>query len=288
MRVNRRVEAMAPSDLANKFSTSSILLVLAGIFLGVLIFNLFFEQPVVGIIRIEGSVLEDQKTQDIISMLRYARTESSIKGVVLEIDSPGGEASRCEEVYMEVLQLRKEKPVIASIGGIGASGAYYIAAASNQIYAKPTSSVGSIGVISVLPQQVSLPEDRIVTGPYKTTGKDRKQYAGNVEVVKEGFLRAVMLQRGDRLKLAKEELSKAELYIGVEAVRNGLVDDIGSSSQAIAKAADLARIANYRSIDVNRELNITSGSYPLLVNESLLNQQSNTAPVIYFLYMEPR
>ncbi|MEM2990837.1 MAG: S49 family peptidase, partial [Halobacteria archaeon] len=198
---------------------SNILVIIAGIFLGVLIFNLFFEQPSVGVIKIEGSVLENQRTQDIISMLRYAREVNSIKAVVLAIDSPGGEASRCEEVYLEVLQLRREKPVIASIGATGASGAYYIAVAANYIYAKPTSSVGSIGVTAILPQPITLPEDRIITGPYKTTGKDRKQFAATVEAVKEGFLRAVIQQRGDRLKLTKEELSRAELYIGIDAKR---------------------------------------------------------------------
>lgn len=271
-----------------KNSGSNILIIIAGIFLGVLIFNLFFEQPSVGIIKIEGSVLENQRTQDIISMLRYAREVNSIKAVVLAIDSPGGEASRCEEVYIEVLQLRREKPVVASIGATGASGAYYIAVASNYIYAKPTSSVGSIGVTAILPQPITLPEDRIITGPYKTTGKDRKQFAATVEAVKEGFLRAVIQQRGDRLKLTKEELSRAELYIGIDAKRNGLVDEIGSLSQAISKAADLAGIANYRTIDLNKELNITPTSFPLQVNESYLNQQSNTAPVTYFLYIEPR
>ncbi len=277
---------MVSSELKNKIARSSLLVVIAGVLLGVLIFNLFFEQPGVGVIRVEGSVLEDQKTEDLIRLIRYARDNNSIRAVVLEIDSPGGEASRCEEVYMEVLQLRREKPVVASIGGIGASGGYYIAVASNYIYAKPSSSVGSIGVISILPQPVSLPEDRITTGPYKTTGKDRKQYASTVDAVKEGFLSAVMQQRGERLKLSKEDLSKAELFIGTEALRNGLVDEIGSSSQAISKAAELAKIANYKNIDINKELNISYAGYPLLVNESLLNQQSNTAPVIYFLYME--
>ncbi|MEM2925338.1 MAG: S49 family peptidase [Methanocellales archaeon] len=266
---------------------SNILVIVAGIFLGVLIFNLLFEQPSVGIIRIEGSVLEDQKTLDLISMLRYARETNSIKAVVLAIDSPGGEASRCEEVYLEVLQLRREKPVIASIGTTGASGAYYIAVASNYIYAKPTSSVGSVGVTAILPQPITLPEDRIVTGPFKTTGKDRKQFAATVEAVKESFLRAVIQQRGDRLKLTKEELSRGELYIGIDAKRYGLVDEIGSISQAIAKAASLAGIVNYKTIDINKELNITSTNFPLLVNESYLNQQSNTAPVAYFLYIEP-
>jgi protease-4 len=274
-------------EIRNKNLGSSFLVILAGIFLGVLIFNLFLEQPSVGVIRIEGAMLEDQKTQDIISMLRYAREANSIKAVVLAIDSPGGEASQCEELYIEVLQLRRMKPVVASIGSTGASGAYYIAAASNYIYAKPASSVGSIGVTAILPQPITLPEDRITTGPYKTTGKDRKQFAATVEVVKESFLRAVIQQRGDRLKLTKEELSRGELYIGVDAKRNGLIDEIGSISQAIAKAADLAGIANYRTIDINKELNMTSTGFPLLVNESFLSQQSNTAPVTYFLYMEP-
>ncbi len=84
------------------------------------------------------------------------------------------------------------------------------------------------------------------------------------EMIKESFLRAVISQRGERLKISKAELSKARIYIGIEALRYGLIDEIGSSSDAIEKAAELAGIKRYERLDINEELSLLPPWYELV------------------------
>ena len=283
------MQGLAPFwNKITRLKDSYVLLIIIALIMGLLIFNFLIKAPDVGVITIDGHIMDEKTKDDIVKMVRYAREDDSIKAVVLEINSPGGEASKIEAIYLEVLGLRDEKPVVVSIDGAGVSGGYYIAIASNFIYAKPASEVGSIGVTSVLPRPVELDEEQIISGPYKTTGQSRKYYASQVEMVKESFLRAVIAQRGDRLKIDKEELSKAEIYVGIDGLKYGLIDEIGSKSDAIEKATGYAGIANYGLVDINEKLNITFIHRPFFVDESALSQQTNTVPINYYLYIEPR
>lgn len=151
--------------------------------------------------------------------MRYAKESQDIKGVILQIDTPREEASLIEQIYLDVLQLRKRKPVVASIGAEGASGGYYIAVASNFICAHPSSQIGSVGAWCSLPTPEELQEDIVPTGPFKSTGGSRRKAVADLETVKEEFISAVMTQRGDRLKLSPEELSRSEIYSGVESLK---------------------------------------------------------------------
>ncbi|HQF69890.1 MAG TPA: S49 family peptidase, partial [Promineifilum sp.] len=99
-------------------------------------------RPQIGIIRLSYDI-NSQTAYEIGEQLRTARQNPAIKGVVLVINSPGGSAAFSEELFLDVLDTRRELPVVASIDLLAASGAYYMAAAANEIYAKPTSSVGS-------------------------------------------------------------------------------------------------------------------------------------------------
>jgi ClpP class serine protease len=90
----------------------------------------------------------------------------------------------------------------------------------------------------------------------------------------------VISQRGDRLKIDKENLSKAEIYLGIEGIRYGLVDRIGTRSDALEGAASLARIANYRIVDINKKMNITLHSSPQLLSSN------ESTPVNYYRYVE--
>lgn len=282
---------MAVREALRSLSTSRIFLILSALIIGYIIFNAFVTQPKVGVITISGTISDEERmggitAREVASMLRYAKGERSIKAVVLEINSPGGLASASEEIYMSALELKKEKPLVASINGIGASGAYYIAIASNYIYAKPTSIVGSVGVVTKLPTPERLDEDTLITGPFKETGASRRDWAYQTQMVKKTFLQAVMLQRKDRLDMTEEELAKGEVYIGTLALRYGLIDEIGSTNDAIEKAAQLAGIANYKVIDIAKEMNLTRAAMAFLVNETLLRSPTNTAPINYYIYME--
>jgi len=250
---------------------------------GYYISNILIEKPNIAIIEIKESLSSDN-VKEIVKHLRAAKENKSIKGVVLEIASPGGEASTTEELYMTVLDLRRNKPVVASVNELAVSGAYYISLGANLIYAKPSSDIGNIGAILVLPRAKKIKENVLISGPLKKAGKAKKDYVKDLQLTVESFLNAVVFQRGDRLKLNKEELAKAKIYSGIEGMRNGLIDFIGSRSDAIEKTAELAGIRNYGLVYFNdEESNKLSTS--LSVNESIL-QATNTVPIHYYLYIQ--
>ncbi|MBA7633691.1 hypothetical protein ES703_41262 [subsurface metagenome] len=255
--------------------------VVLGLVLGALISIPLIPKPNIATIIISGSILEQAYTDDVLDMLRDARDDASIKAVVLQIDSPGGEASVIEQIYLDVLRLRGQKPIVASIGARGASGGYYIAVASNFIYAEPTSQLGSIGAWCILPTPEELDEDIITTGPFKATGGSRRKATDELEMVRQEFVTAITSQRGDRLKLSEGELSRAEIYSGVESLRYGLIDDIGTSTAAIEKAASLAHIRNYEVV----KLYIQKPDIAPLDMETL-KSQTGTMPIYYYLYFE--
>ncbi len=263
---------------------SPVFLIIVGVLVGYILFATLVKVPKVGVVEINGVIMEKETADKINEMLRYAGEERDIKAVVLEVNSPGGEASASEEVYLNVLKLRSKKPVVASINQIGASGAYYISVAADHIISKPGSNVGSIGVRSSLPRPEMVDEDTLTTGPFKNMGSSREGYARQGEEIKESFVRAVMTQRGDRLKMSKSELSQAEIFVGMDALKLGLTDGIGSNEDAYDKAAEMAGIKNYKLVNLNDELGISSSHQAVfMVNESVL-KETNTVPVHYFIY----
>jgi len=255
--------------------------VLLGLVLGALISIPLISKPNIATITISGSISTQAYTDDILDKLRYARNDDSIKAVVLRIDSPGGKASVIEQIYLDVLRLRRQKPVVASIGRRGASGGYHIAVASNFIYAQSASQVGSVGAWVSLPDPEELDEDILTTGLFKATGRSRRKAVARLEMIRQQFVSAVMSQRGDRLKISEEELSLAESYPGVESLRHGFIDDIGTSTAAIKKAASLARIRNYKVVKLFMHNPDTS-----LLDMEALKSQTGTMPIYYYLYFE--
>jgi len=255
--------------------------ILLGLILGGLLSMPVIPKPNIAAITISGEIMDQAYTDDILDMLRYARDNDNIKALVLQIDSPGGGASLVEQIYLDMLRIRQQKPVVASIGARAASGGYYIAIASNFIYAEPTSQIGSIGAWVNLPRPEELEEDITTTGLFKATGGSRRKVTGVLEMVRQQFVSAVMLQRGDRLQLSEEELSQAEIYVGVESLRYGLIDDIGTSTDAIHKAAKLAGLRNYGVV----ELYIPKPSFLVFSMEDL-KSRTGLMPIYYYLYFE--
>ena len=125
-----------------------------------------------------------------------------------------------------------------------------MAAAANEIYAKPTSSIGSIGVIASLPGDVFIEDEILTTGPYKAFGGTREGTVRQVERAKFAFLRAVEVGRGDRLRINTDQLSRAEIYSGVEALEYGLIDGLFANDEAIQRAADLAGLSDYEVVEL--------------------------------------
>ena len=237
---------------------SAVLLATVGLILGSAVFFFAYPgKPKIGIIEIPFTILNDRSALRIISMLDYVRDNDSIKGVVITINSPGGGAAASEELFFETLRLREKKPVVMVLDDLVASGGFMMAMAANYSLAKPSSFVGGVGVIlspmpPILPGQTS--ERETVTGPFKLSGGSRRHFITLTDQLQQAFSSIVVNQRGDRLRITRNEVMKGNLYSGVEAMQIGLIDALGSRTDAIEKAASLAGIANYDLIDVNTEV----------------------------------
>jgi len=201
-------------------------------------------QPIIGTIHLDLAI-DSYSANEMIAQINYARQHPEVRGVVLIVDSPGGTVADTESVYQELLRLRQTKPVVTYIGAMAASGAYYLSVGTDYIISNPTSEVGNIGVIGFLPDSPIIFEDIVSTGPYKLWGEPRDTFQREMEMVKQGFYQAVLLGRGDQLMIDPQIILTGRIWLGSEAKRIGLIDDLGSQSDAITKTALLARIRNY-------------------------------------------
>jgi protease IV len=259
--------------------------------LGYLLSLYLVPTPQIAVIRIEGEIWGDY-TSYVSQALEEASNDPAVRAVVLDIASPGGEVTASEDLYYDLLKLREQKPVVASVGELAASGAYYVASAAEEIFAKPASSVGNIGVISLLPEPDFVDEVLITTGPFKLSGGPQSEYIRQMEMLKETFLAAVMAQREDRLKVGPETLSRGEIYLGLQAQRIGLVDEIGSQGEAIAAAARLAKVRNYEVVDRTPELPedfalFSFGPQGGSTAAALAAPPEQMPPGFYYRYIEP-
>ena len=241
--------------IMSRWYISAAILAALGVLGGYLFFfNVYPGEPLVAVIDVPFTVLDNDSAWFIGEMLDYAYTTDSITAVVIKLDSPGGFVAPSEELYLKVLKLRGRKPVVVSTGSNAASGGYLVSLAANYIYVKPTSFVGNVGAVFVENRQ-STPDERFIyTGPGKLTGSTGRTFTAMTESIKDYFIQAVMSQRGNRLSIGPDELAKGRLYLGTEGVRLGLVDAIGTDLDAIEKAADLAGVSHYDLVDVNEKV----------------------------------
>lgn len=197
----------------------------------------------VAVVSIDESISDDTAS-DTIRELRSLRSNDSVEAVVLRISSPGGGAASSEAMYMAVKRLSERKPVIASVGSMAASGAYYTAVPSDRIYVTPASLVGHVGVIGTAPRE-RLPSS-VTTGPDKAQrGSTRDQYMATIESMKRSFVGAVMDERGDELNVSRQTVAEASVYYGGRAVDTGYADRIGDVDAAISDAAEMAGLSDY-------------------------------------------
>ena len=247
--------------------------------------------PQIGLIRLNYDI-NNQTAYEFSQQLTYARNDPAIKAVVVVINSPGGTASDSENLYLEVLDARREMPVVATVDFLAASGAYYLAAATDAVYAKPGSAIGSIGVITFLPDGVFIDEDLLTTGPYKSFGGTRDGFVRRTETLKFAFLDAVANGRGERLHADLDFLSRAEIFDGVRAEELGLIDGIRSTTEAIDEAANMAGLRDYEVVELYPltfgEDGVTAVTYqaPPIDTERLWAIPSDLPPGFYYRYMD--
>lgn len=197
----------------------------------------------VAVLRVEDVILDDQTYLDSITAIK---NDSQIKAVVLRIESPGGAVGPSQELYSELKQLGEEKPVVASIGNVGASGGYYIACAAEKIYANPGAITGSIGVVAQfvsyekLLQWAMVDVEVIKSGEFKDIGSpfremtdaDRQYIQELIDNVYTQFKDAVGESRGlDAAQMDK--VAEGKIYTGAQARELGLVDELGTINDAV-------------------------------------------------------
>src|SRR5229473_4918943 len=244
----------------------------------------------VGIVVASGEILDGHQPPGTIGgestadLLRQARYDTTVKAVVLRVDSPGGSMFASEQILREVQALRKAgKPVVVSMSTYAASGGYYISAAANQIFASPTTLTGSIGVFSVVPtfqrtlEKFGVKVDGIGTTPLAgdmrqdrtLTPASRRILQTSVDHAYAEFLRRV----GDGRKKPVEDVDKiaqGRVWAGVDAERIGLVDHLGGLKDATDAAAKLAELGSDYNVDyIEPELSLREALLMQLRSETL-------------------
>ena len=190
-------------------------------------------------------------SEDLIDELEKARKNKAVKAIVLRINSPGGSAAGSEEVYNEIVRIRKSgKPIYTSMGDVAASGGYYIASACDKIYADANTLTGSIGVIfqtsdlSGLFKKIGVNPETIKSGKFKDIGSpnrpitpaERELLQGMIMDIYNNFTQAV----ADGRKIPVDEVKKiadGRIFTGNQALNAKLIDKIGGLHETIKQAA---------------------------------------------------
>jgi protease-4 len=209
----------------------------------------FVPKPAVGIVDVSGTIWSGSLAW-YRAQMEIAQEDPAVKALVIQIDSPGGGVASSQALYLELLALRRTMPVVISIDSMAASGGYYAALAGDPIYAKPSSSVGNIGAWAQIPPESTVNDNILRTGPFKQTGSNRTEFEQSLQAVKAEFLGTVLTQRDDRLQLSPADISQGLIYEGREAAGLGLIDAVGSRSEAVEEAARQAGLAHYEVIDL--------------------------------------
>ena len=213
----------------------------------------------VAVLRVNDVILD---SQIYLESLDTISKDSDVKAIVVRIDSPGGAVGPSQEIYSELKELGKDMPVVASIGGVGASGGYYIACAAEKIYANPGAITGSIGVIAQFASYEKLLDwakidvEVIKSGKYKDVGSsfrqmtpaDKKYIQELIDNVYSQFKSAVASSRDLDTKEI-ENVSDGKIYTGEQALNLKLIDELGTINDAIAMAADLGGIDGEPSVE---------------------------------------
>jgi len=252
------------------------------------------KKDIVGVIRVEGPILSSQTASRYADVINHAMINETIKAVVLSVDSPGGYADLIEQIYLDLLELKEKKPLVASVVS-ALSGGYYISVASDYIYVCPTSMVGNIGLIGVAPPTLIPSEWVLETGAYKVTGFSKLLFPYNLSRALDSFVSAVESGRGDRLELSPTQLRRGMVYMGSEAVTVGLADEVGSLQKAIGRVVQEAGLVEYEVVDLTQvnetrigpmsSYNHTSLGWGNLTMEAL--NRLHPPPAIYYLYLPP-
>ena len=221
------------------------------------------------IVRMETPSIYDSEQQivstKVIKDLQELADNSQVKAVVLRINSGGGDAYASEQIWRAVKELNKKKPVVVSMGGMAASGAYYMSMGAQYIMAQPTTLTGSIGIFGALPdfsdlmtKKLGFKYDEVKTNrnsAYASAGMSRPWSAEEIATMQNYVNRGYSLFRnrvaeGRKMNTEQvEKIAQGRVWLGTDAKKIKLIDGFGGLSDAIDKAAELAHLSSYQAVE---------------------------------------
>jgi len=211
--------------------------------------DIFSSKEGVGVVELKGLLVTSEQT---LKHLTEFRNNPNVKSIVLRIESPGGAVGAAQEIYQEIERTNAVKPVVASMGSMGASGGYYAALGADTIMANPGTMTGSIGVIVKFPnleglfEKIGYKSEVVKSGPLKDIGASNRSLNEKERAVMQDLIDNVYNQFVQDIAAARAmpeetvfELADGRIYTGEQALELGLIDRLGNFTDAITIAAEL-------------------------------------------------
>lgn len=216
----------------------------------------------IAVVYAQGDIVDGESSDGTVGgttlsdAIRKARKDTTVRAIVLRVNSPGGSGLASDVIWREMVLAKAEKPVVVSMGDVAASGGYYISCAADRIFAEPTTITGSIGVFGMIPNmqgffndKLGLTFDGVQTHKYAgmmtvtrpLTAEERGIIQGYVDGFYNTFIERVATGRGMRVAQV-DSVGQGRVWTGADALRIGLVDELGGMAAATAEAARLAQL----------------------------------------------
>ena len=225
-----------------------------------------FKKEKVAVIYAQGEIQSGEGSETVIGSeriskaIRKARKDEKVKAIVLRVNSPGGSALASDVIWREIKLAKKEKPVVVSMGDVAASGGYYIACASDKIYALPNTITGSIGVFGLLmsfeelyTDKIGLTFDQVKTNKFADLGSvNRPLTQEEYDIIQKGVVdvyntfTSKVAEGRDMSQENVDDIGQGRVWSGSNAMDINLIDEYGGLEAAVAGAAKLAELEDYR------------------------------------------
>ena len=225
-----------------------------------------FKKEKVAVIYAQGEIQSGEGSETVIGSeriskaIRKARKDEKVKAIVLRVNSPGGSALASDVIWREMKLTNEEKPVVVSMGDVAASGGYYIACASDKIYASPNTITGSIGVFGIMPNieelmtdKIGITFDNVKTNKFADLGSvNRPLTQEEYDIIQKGVVdvyntfTSKVAEGRDMSQENVDDIGQGRVWSGTNAMDINLIDEYGGLEAAVAGAAELAELEDYR------------------------------------------
>ena len=225
-----------------------------------------FKKEKVAVIYAQGEIQSGEGSETVIGSeriskaIRKARKDEKVKAIVLRVNSPGGSALASDVIWREMKLANEEKPVVVSMGDVAASGGYYISCASDKIYASPNTITGSIGVFGIMPNieelmtdKIGITFDNVKTNKFADLGSvNRPLTQEEYDIIQKGVVdvyntfTSKVAEGRDMSQENVDDIGQGRVWSGTNAMDINLIDEYGGLDAAVAGAAELAELEDYR------------------------------------------